>query len=79
MKKIKDNIFQVYGNLYINRPATPDWLCSCPNSATIHVKGDVIFGCLEPPNRMRRGDYFLDANKFPQSIYDIVIFSEYIK
>jgi hypothetical protein len=76
MKKTTQNIFYIKGNLYINRPGNAYWLSPDKNAAIIHVKRDVIFGCFEPPNRMKSNDYFLDVDKFAPHIYDIVAFSK---
>ena len=76
MIKIGDNKVLVKGDLYTNMYLDPR-LLSQPG-ISIHVKGDVHFGVLIAPNKLKSGDYYMDYETFIREagkIYDIIGFS----
>jgi len=77
MKKINQNTFVVTGNLYTDMYMDPRLLSEIGN--IIHVKGDVIFGVLRNPTRLKSGDYYMRYEEFIKShgpICDVIAFSK---
>jgi len=79
MKRLKENIFLVEGNLYTNMNMDVNWLSENPSHNIIHARGDIFFGVLRYPKLMKRGDYYLDFLDFTTKngpIFDVVMNSK---
>jgi len=79
MKRIKENIFLVEGDLYTNMNLDVSWLSNNIRDSIIHVRGDVFFGVLRIPRKSKPDDYYLDYESFLKnygSIYDVIAFSK---
>jgi hypothetical protein len=77
MKKISEKNFMVEGNLYTDMYIDPRLLTTNPDANKIYVKGDVHFGILSSPKKMRELDYYMDYEKFLKEhgeIFDIFPF-----
>lgn len=76
---INEKTFLVRGDLYTDMYLDPILLERNENNVTIHVKGDIHFGVLRPPSKLKEGDYYLDYEVFTSThgpIFDIVAFSK---
>ena len=79
MKIVNESTIVISGNLYTDMYLDWGLLSIDPSDITIHVKGDIIFGVLRKPNRMKTKDYYLvyeDFLKTHGQIYDIIAFSK---
>ena len=79
MRIVNQNTIVILGNLYTDMYLDPGLLSIDSSDITIHVKGDIIFGVLRKPNRMKTKDYYLvyeDFLKTHGQIYDIIAFSK---
>ena len=77
MKKIDENTFLVTGNLYTDMYMDPRLLDD--PGISIHVRGDVLFGVLRPPNKLKSGDVYMRYEEFINThgpIYDLIACSK---
>jgi hypothetical protein len=77
MKKISEKNFMVEGNLYTDMDFDHRLLTSDDKANIIYVKGDVHFGILRSPEKMRPLDDYMDYKKFLSEhgeIFDIFPF-----
>ncbi len=73
MRFINHNTVLIEGDIYTNMIMNADLLTD--GGISLHAKGDVFFGVMEPPNNLRRGDFYLDYIEFAKTygpIHDLI-------